>query len=145
MEAELLYVVAKVLVEASANQQLLEAAAEEKEGFAALAELVSSPDWISEDILSAIESDGSILDSASPELARMRAESRRSRDRINSELKKYFQQGDYPDYVQDEYITIRNDRAVIPVKVEKKNTYKGIIHDRSRSGDSVYFEPMEVS
>ena len=48
------------------------------------------------------------------------------------------------DLLTDSIITIRNDRYVVPVKVEFKNTFSGIIHDVSQSGNTVYIEPKVV-
>ena len=46
--------------------------------------------------------------------------------------------------MQEEFITIRGGRLVIPIKIEHRNRYTGIVHDRSRSGDSLFFEPVEA-
>jgi len=147
LEPAQLYTFAAALQEASAQKQLIESVVEGSEAFAPLAPLAEEleiEDWIAAEILSAVDAGGELLDDASPELSRLRAAMRNSRVEINKVLRNFFDPESFPNYVQDEFVTIRGGRLVIPIKIEHRNRYHGIVHDRSRSGDSLFFEPMQA-
>lgn len=144
LEGSQLYSIAAVLQEASANQQLLESESENIPVLAALSPGLDIESWIADEILEAVDSSGELMDDASPELKRMRSSLRKSRDSINRILQKFFDQESHPHFVQDEFITIRGGRLVIPIKIEHRSRHQGIVHDRSRSGESLFFEPIEV-
>jgi DNA mismatch repair protein MutS2 len=88
--------------------------------------------------------DGSIDSSASPELARIRRNIERLRQEIQVALERLVRRLQQEDLVQDAVVTIRNDRFVIPVRVEDKRRVAGIVHGTSSSGASVFIEPMET-
>ncbi len=140
-----LYLIAAALRDAAGNKQLLETALAEDtavDPLAPLADELDVEEWIAGEILSSVDSGGELLDDASPELARLRKAIRSARVEINQALKQFFDESEFPNYVQDDYVTIRGGRLVIPIKIEHRNRFKGIVHDRSRSGDSLFFEPM---
>jgi len=66
------------------------------------------------------------------------------RDRIRKRLDAIITDQDLARVVQEDYITLRNDRYVILLKPEFKGILSGIVHDHSRSGASVYVEPFQV-
>ncbi len=88
--------------------------------------------------------DGSLDSSASPELARIRRAMERLRIEIQSTLEKLLRRFTQEGVLQDAMVTIRNDRFVIPVRVEDKRRVAGIVHGASSSGASVFIEPMET-
>jgi DNA mismatch repair protein MutS2 len=88
--------------------------------------------------------DGSIDSSASPELARTRRNIERLRQEIQMALERLVRRLQQEELVQDAVVTIRNDRFVIPVRVEDKRRVAGIVHGASSSGASVFIEPMET-
>jgi len=88
--------------------------------------------------------DGSLDSSASPELARLRRTIERLRQEIQTTLEKRVRRLQQEGLVQDAVVTIRNDRFVIPVRVEDKRRVAGIVHGASSSGASVFIEPMET-
>ena len=139
-----LYRIAAALREAGANLQLLESMAEEDKVLERLAGDLTAPDWIADDVLAAVDSDGNILDEASPELARLRAQYRKTRGGLNNVLKSFFDESEHPGYVMDDFVTVRSGRMVIPIKIEHRNKHQGIVHDRSRGGDSLFFEPIQA-
>lgn len=139
-----LYRLAAALREAEANLQLLESMTEEDKVLGRLVEGLAAPDWIAEEVLAAIDADGNVLDEASPELARLRATYRKTRNGLNNVLKAFFDENEHPGYVMDDFITIRSGRMVIPIKIEHRSRHQGIVHDRSRGGDSLFFEPIEA-
>jgi DNA mismatch repair protein MutS2 len=88
--------------------------------------------------------DGSIDSSASPELARIRRSIERLRVEIQTTLERLVRRLEQEELVQDAVVMIRNDRFVIPVRVEDKRRVAGIVHGASSSGASVFIEPMET-
>ncbi|HLW84557.1 MAG TPA: hypothetical protein VKR60_05030, partial [Candidatus Sulfotelmatobacter sp.] len=88
--------------------------------------------------------DGTLDDKASPELARIRREMEKQRRQIQESLRSYLRRLAEGGTVQDELITIRGERFVIPVKVEQKRRVQGVVHGASSSGQTVFVEPLET-
>ncbi len=88
--------------------------------------------------------DGTLDDRASPELARIRREIERQRRHIQESLRAYLRRLAEGGAVQDELITIRGERFVIPVKIEQKRRVQGVVHGASSSGQTVFVEPLET-
>src|SRR5438067_7771082 len=91
-----------------------------------------------------IQPDGTLEDKASPELARIRREMEKQRRAIQESLRGYLRRLAEGGTVQDELITIRGERFVIPVKVEQKRRVQGVVHGASSSGQTVFVEPLET-
>ena len=91
-----------------------------------------------------IQPDGTLEDKASPELARIRREIEKQRRVIQESLRGYLRRLAEGGTVQDELITIRGERFVIPVKIEQKRRVRGVVHGASSSGQTVFVEPMET-
>ena len=94
-------------------------------------------------IFRSILSEDMISDEASPTLADIRRKIRASNARIKETLSKYIS-GSYSKYLQENIVTQRGGRYVVPVKIEYRNEVKGLIHDTSSSGATVFVEPMAV-
>src|SRR6185369_9703197 len=88
--------------------------------------------------------DGTIDDHASPELTRIRRETEKQKRQIQQSLQGYLRRLSDGGSVQDELITIRGERFVIPVKVEQKRRVQGVVHGASSSGQTVFLEPLET-
>jgi DNA mismatch repair protein MutS2 len=88
--------------------------------------------------------DGTLDDRASPELARIRREIDKQRRAIQDSLRSYLKHLSEGGAVQDELITIRGERFVIPVKIEQKRRVQGVVHGASSSGQTVFIEPLET-
>ena len=88
--------------------------------------------------------DGTLDDKASPELARIRREMEKQRRSIQESLRGYLRRLAEGGTVQDELVTIRGERFVIPVKVEQKRRVQGVVHGASSSGQTVFVEPLET-
>jgi DNA mismatch repair protein MutS2 len=88
--------------------------------------------------------DGTLDDRASPELARVRREIEKQRRLIQESLRGYLRRLTEGGTVQDELITIRGERFVIPVKIEQKRRVQGVVHGASSSGQTVFIEPLET-
>jgi len=95
-------------------------------------------------IESAIGDQGTVRDTASPALARLRRDIRVTQGRIKDKLDGILHAAEYQKYFQDVLVTIRGDRYVIPVKQEYRHAFPGIVHDQSASGATVFIEPMAV-
>ncbi len=91
-----------------------------------------------------IQPDGTLEDRASPELARVRREIERQKRTIQQSLQGYLRRLAEGGAVQDELITIRGERFVIPIKIEQKRRVQGVVHGASSSGQTVFVEPLET-
>ncbi|MFZ1135628.1 MAG: endonuclease MutS2 [Candidatus Korobacteraceae bacterium] len=88
--------------------------------------------------------DGTLDDRASPELVRIRRDIERQRRSIQESLQSYLRRLSDGGAVQDELVTIRGERFVIPVKVEQRRRVQGVAHGASSSGQTVFIEPLET-
>jgi len=91
-----------------------------------------------------IQPDGTLEDKASPELARIRREIEKQKRLIHESLRGYLRRLAEGGTVQDELVTIRGERFVIPVKVEQKRRVPGVVHGSSSSGQTVFVEPLDT-
>ena len=94
-------------------------------------------------ITKSILSEDMIADEASAELADIRRKIRAANNRIKDTLQGYIG-GARLKYLQENLVTMRNGRYVVPVKAEFKNEMKGLVHDTSSSGATLFIEPMAV-
>ncbi|MBQ4072638.1 MAG: endonuclease MutS2 [Clostridia bacterium] len=99
---------------------------------------------LEEDIDNAIISDTEMHDRASDELRSIRMRIKKTGEQIKSKLYSYLTSPTYSKYLQDNIVTVRGDRYVIPVRAECKSAIPGLIHDQSASGQTLYVEPMAV-
>ena len=99
--------------------------------------------YLEEKISSSIVSEEIMADTASDKLYEIRRKIRNASGKVRDVLQKYITGSD-TKYLQEAIVTTRNGRYVIPVKVEYKNEIKGLIHDSSASGATVFIEPMGV-
>ncbi len=88
--------------------------------------------------------DGTLDDRASPELARIRRDVEKQRRFIQDSLRAYLRRLAEDGAAQDELVTIRGERFVIPVKTEQKRRVQGVVHGASSSGQTVFVEPLET-
>src|SRR5215831_446241 len=87
---------------------------------------------------------GEIDDRYSPELSRIRRALNVARSRLSDKLQSIVKSPTYADQLQDQVITIRNGRFVIPVRSEQRRSFDGIVHGSSSSGATVFMEPLAV-
>ena len=88
--------------------------------------------------------DGTLDDKASPELAGIRREIEKQRRTIQQSLQSYLRRLSEGGAAQDEVVTVRGERFVIPVKAEHKRRVQGVVHGASSSGQTVFVEPLET-
>ena len=99
---------------------------------------------LAESIERKIMPDGSLGDDASPELNRIRREQERQQRVIEQSLRSAMKKLSGEGSTQEDLITIRGDRFVIPVRSELKRRVSGVVHGASSSGQTVYVEPLET-
>lgn len=98
---------------------------------------------LEERITRSILSEDMIADEASPLLADIRRKIKNANNKIKDTLQSYIG-GVRLKYLQENIVTMRNGRYVVPVKAEYKNEMKGLVHDTSSSGATLFIEPMAV-
>src|ERR1700746_428376 len=91
-----------------------------------------------------IQPDGTLEDRASPELARIRRDIEKQKRVIQESLRGYLRRLAEGGTVQDELVTIRGERFVIPVKTEQRKRVNGVVHGASSRGQNVFIEPIET-
>ncbi len=89
-----------------------------------------------------VSEEGEVLDTASPALRKIRFEVRGANQRLQDRLRTLV--GEFGGALQEPIVTIRNDRYVVPVRSESRGQVRGIVHDQSSSGATVFVEPMVV-
>ena len=92
----------------------------------------------------AIGQDADVLDSASPLLRSLRLDVRAVHNQLLDRMQALVRAPEYLTYLQDPIVTLRSDRYVLPVKSEFRGRVKGIVHDESSSGATVFVEPLDV-
>ncbi|MBI5834881.1 MAG: endonuclease MutS2 [Armatimonadetes bacterium] len=107
------------------------------------AQLVELPHLVS-DIERCIGDDGEVLDSASPELRRLRQSLRTLSSRVQATVRSVMSRLAADQALQDSVVTLRGGRYCVPVKTTHQGRVEGIVHDRSSTGATVFVEPAEV-
>jgi DNA mismatch repair protein MutS2 len=91
-----------------------------------------------------LDSEGNILDSASRLLFDLRARKRALTARIRKRLEEIVRERDISVFLQDDFVTQRGGRWVIPVRMDSKGQVQGVVHDVSNSGETAFMEPLEI-
>lgn len=95
------------------------------------------------ELLHCLDPDGMIKDAASSELADVRSQRKRAQSRIIERIQAYTS-GKFRDYLSDPIYTVRDGRYVVPLKADYRNKIKGIVHDTSGTGATLFIEPEDV-
>ncbi len=109
-----------------------------------IAETLPPPLGLVDAISRTISEKGEVLDSASPKLASIRAERRTTHARLMTKLQKIISNPDNAKLLQEPIITQRDGRQVVPLQAQFKGKLKGIIHDQSSSGATLFIEPLST-
>ncbi len=99
--------------------------------------------FLEDKIFRALPVEDFVADEASPTLADIRRKLRHAQNNVRDTLQRYVS-GAYSKYLQENIVTVRNGRYVVPVKTEYKNEIRGLIHDTSSTGATVFVEPYGV-
>ncbi len=123
-----------------------EALAGQLDGLTALSQLPPGAQLaqLARSLRSRLNPDGSLSDDASPDLRRIRREIERQQKVIEDGLRNTLRRLSEGGSTQEDLITIRGERFVIPVKAEHKRRIPGVVHGSSSSGQTVYLEPLET-
>lgn len=97
---------------------------------------------LEDSIKRAVGADGEILDTASPELKRIRSAIRNMQVAIKEKIEAMVRSSEIQKYLQESIVTMRGDRYVLAVKQEFRTHIPGIVHDQSASGATLFVEPM---
>ena len=95
-------------------------------------------------IVRSVDETGELLDSASPELAAIRKRLRTAQDRVRERLNAMLRSSQLAGVIGEAIVTVRAGRYVIPIRAEAKGRLKGIVHDQSASGATLFVEPLSV-
>jgi DNA mismatch repair protein MutS2 len=135
-----LYRVAEFLEAISHAQEAVLSRGERFPSLLPIVESIHIPtEWV-EQVFATIDPDGELVDDASPELLRIRRERSQTRDKLIERLQSILTSRSQA--VQDQIITIREGRYVIPVKTAERGRIRGVVHDVSQSGDTLFLEPL---
>lgn len=105
---------------------------------------LSPNDWLLEKLERSIISENEISDAASPELAAIRRKINRAGMQLRETLDKMIKNKTTQQYLQENTVTIRDGRFVLPVKSEHRGQVSGLIHDTSATGQTIFIEPMAI-
>jgi DNA mismatch repair protein MutS2 len=96
------------------------------------------------DLEGKIQPDGSVADHASVALARLRRDIERQRKSIQGSLERFLKSHQEEGVLQEEFVTIRNERFVVPIVAGQRRKIDGVIHGASASGHTLFVEPLET-
>ncbi|MBD3349481.1 MAG: endonuclease MutS2, partial [Candidatus Eisenbacteria bacterium] len=145
LSPERLVDVARTLKSVSAASSFLSTHEERCPHLAALLPHLDDGDGLADDILDAIDASSfEVLDSASRELARIRRRLVATRARLDEKMESILREAFAAGSVRESEIHIRNGRRVLPVAREHRGRVKGLVHDQSGSGATLFVEPMDA-
>lgn len=111
---------------------------------ASLADQLEECEGLQEEIDRVIDENAEVKDSASARLAIIRREVRVSHDRLLTKINNIATSSGNAKYLQEQHVTQRNGRYVIPLKAEFKGRIPGVVHDQSSSGATLFIEPLST-
>ena len=133
-----------LLDRAADAKSVLAAAAERFPRLAVYARRIGDFRALLEDLTGKILPDGSVADHASVLLARLRRDIERQKKAIQESLERFLRAHKEEGILQEEFVTIRNERFVVPVIAGQRRKLDGVIHGASASGHTLFVEPLET-
>ena len=144
LEGRELLQLSKVLLCTQSTKSLLKANAAECPNLREIEHQLPLLNHLTSAVAGKINESGEVEDNASPELKRLRNETNVIRGRLYRALEDISSRHNVDQVLQDEVITIRNERFVIPVRAEKRKELNGVVHGTSSSGLTIFVEPLET-
>ena len=133
-----------VLDRAADAKSVLQAVAERFPRLGARAQSIGDFRALLRDLEGKIRPDGTVSDHASVALARLRREIERQRQSIQDSLERFLKAHQEEGVLQEEFVTIRNERFVVPIIAGQRRKIGGVIHADSSSGHTLFVEPLET-
>lgn len=109
-----------------------------------IAQDLAAPAEIARQARETFDAAGEIRAEVSPELGQLRRERDGLSVRVRTEIESLMRSDEFAPYLQDEFVTQRADRFVLPLRASFKSMGLGIVHDTSRTGETVFIEPTRV-
>jgi DNA mismatch repair protein MutS2 len=144
LEATEIFELARLLDVASEVRSVVLSARERYPRLAAHAASIADLHELARDLRGKILPDGTLSDDASVMLARLRRDSERQRRLIEESLARFLRTHHEDGTLQEDFVTIRNDRFVVPIVTGRERRVDGVIHGSSGSGATVFVEPLET-
>ncbi|MGC6507457.1 MAG: endonuclease MutS2 [Myxococcota bacterium] len=101
------------------------------------------PEFLFQQLMDSFESDGSLSERTYPKLSLIRNRIQEYKAKLDAELKRLLSDTSVSKMLQDEFVTQRNGRHVLPLKANFRRQF-GIVHGRSQSGETLFVEPLSV-
>jgi len=144
LDATEVFEVARLLDMASEIRAALLSAREQFPRLASYAASIADLRELAAELRGKIMPDGSLADDASVALGRLRREAEKQRRSIEESLARFLRAHREDGTLQEDFVTIRNDRFVVPVVTGRERRVDGVIHGSSGSGQTVFVEPLET-
>ncbi len=144
LEPKQILELASLIEEAGEIRAVLNLAGEKYPRLGALVAATADPRPILRDVRGKVLADGSLADDASVALARLRRDIERQQRQIQTSLERFLKTHRDDGTLQEEFITLRNDRFVVPVVAGQQRKVYGVIHGASSSGHTLFVEPLET-
>jgi DNA mismatch repair protein MutS2 len=144
LEATEIFELARLLDLASEARSVVLSARERYPRLAVHAAAIADLHELARDLRGKILPDGTLADDASVMLARLRRDSERQRRQIEESLARFLRTHHEDGTLQEDFVTIRNDRFVVPIVTGRERRVDGVIHGSSGSGATVFVEPLET-
>jgi DNA mismatch repair protein MutS2 len=144
LEAQEIYELTRLLDLGAEARSLLLAAGGKFPRLAAHASALADLRGLASDLRGKILPGGTVADDASVALARLRRDAEKQRHLIQNSLERFLRAHREDGTLQEEFVTIRNDRFVVPVVAGRERRVEGVIHGSSGSGHSLFVEPLET-
>jgi DNA mismatch repair protein MutS2 len=144
LEPKEIFAVFALLDRAADAKSLLSAAAERFPRLGRRAQTIGDFRALLKDLEGKILPDGSVADHASVALARLRRDIERQKRSIQESLERFLRSHRDEGVLQEEFVTIRNERFVVPIIAGQRRKLDGVIHGTSASGATLFVEPIET-
>lgn len=141
-DIDALWALKETLGQARRAAESIHAGASRRPLLDALACSLPMPELVLSALNRCISDDGALKDESSPGLLLVRGELRGIHQNCLRRVKEFAERYNIARYLQDDYMTLSSDRYVLPLKANFKGRIQGVIHDYSRTGETLYFEPL---